>query len=285
MSIYRLLTKHLVVGLYITGVALALSSLSDNLRSTKVVAVPVVDREQALGIVKINNANPQTIGEVGKNLQSPTTFSAKSFRQASNSGSSRLLAEARRELQRMKSSVYSHRTAVEEARGIFNYDCSGLVNRLLKRTNPDAFQMLLAHAQSKRPKAEDYKQLIEDEQLIHSYSPWQRVNRTTDLMPGDLVVWLKPPKARSNSTGHIMIVAGPISSSPVRPNEILVPVIDSTKSPHGKTDSRYASESSGLGKGMIGLVVDQSSRPYAYYWSGGQSRKFYRTKIALARLQ
>jgi hypothetical protein len=50
---------------------------------------------------------------------------------------------------------------------------------------------------------------------------------------------------------------------------------DCSKSPHGKSDSRYAadgSEYSGLGKGLFRLYTDKKGKIVAYSWSTGNPK-------------
>lgn len=219
-----------------------------------------------------------------KEIATETSSVYASTLQVYNSGSIRLLEEIERQMTVMKTSEYAHRTQVDENEGIFIYDCSGLINYALQRSLPQAWQQLLNYTNNKRPRAKHYYEIVtQHDQSSESESGWQRIERVIDLSPGDIVVWLKPAEVQSKVTGHIMVVAGDVSVNPVRPKEQLIPVIDSTKSPHGRRDSRYP-DNNGLGKGTIGLVVDETGEPYGYYWRGGESTKLFQTEIALIRL-
>jgi len=111
---------------------------------------------------------------------------------------------------------------------------------------------------------------------------WMRVSTPLELRPGDIIVWLKPDSSDANSTGHIMIVAGDPIENPKRTGEVLVPVIDSTKSIHS-SDTRSPGQT-GLGKGIIGIMTDSSGLPTGYYWRGGKSRTFHETEMVFARI-
>jgi hypothetical protein len=67
---------------------------------------------------------PVVAGQEGEDSPAPTTGTPP----PEGSAGAALLAEVNRELSVMKSSAYSHRTHVDEASGLFDYDCSGLLN-------------------------------------------------------------------------------------------------------------------------------------------------------------
>jgi hypothetical protein len=71
--------------------------------------------------------------------------------------------------------------------------------------------------------------------------------------------------------------------NPTRADEILVTVADSASTPHAN-DSRTATQSTGLGTGTIGLVVDLQGAPVGYHPSGGSSTA-PSPEVKLGRLQ
>src|SRR5262249_13589691 len=70
-------------------------------------------------------------------------------------GHAALLAEVDREIAAMKRSSYTHRTHVDEASGVFEYDCSGFVNYALARSVPSAL-VELRRATVHRPLAKHF---------------------------------------------------------------------------------------------------------------------------------
>ena len=196
----------------------------------------------------------------------------------SQSGSKLLLNEANRQLARMTSSSYTHTTYVDEKTGTYNYDCSGFVGYALSRVVPSAFNAL----QHKRPVAADFYDHIVLSGSTPGSGGWMRVSTPLELLPGDIVVWLKPDSSDSTSTGHVMIVTGAPVKNPQRTGEVLVQVIDSTEFRHAK-DTRGPGQT-GLGKGTIGIMTDTSGRPTGYYWRGGESTLLQKTEIAFARI-
>ena len=191
----------------------------------------------------------------------------------------RLLQEGQRELRAMKSSRYQHDTDVDEAQGRFVFDCSGFLGHCLQRVDRRAYEALPVTSRTKnRPLAQDFFAAFEDR-----LAPWSRVQHPRNLKPGDIVAWLKAPESDSHNTGHVMLVRAHAYPNPERADEILVPIIDSTMSPHGE-DSRAKGET-GLGSGLIGILVDREGRPLAYRWKGGRSKDAVETRIALGRLE
>jgi hypothetical protein len=194
-----------------------------------------------------------------------------------------LLAEANRELAAMRASTYTHVTSVDEPSGTFDYDCSGFIDYALARVLPDAYVTLRA-ATTTRPVASSYESFFESAAADAGASRgrFRRVARVSDLVPGDIVAWLKPPALTSTNTGHVMIVHGAVQARGA--NEWLVPVIDSTSSPHGTSDSRSASGATGLGTGSMVLVVDLAGAPLQYRWSTWSGSAPYSTPIALGHI-
>lgn len=196
----------------------------------------------------------------------------------------RKLAEAMEAmLKSMRSSVYQHRTEIDESTGTINCDCSSLVGYLLGRDFPEHLLAVdgdLAPWRS-RPLAATFYQTIE-RAATHAHGPWRQVPRLLDARPGDLIVWRKPlaKLKKGSSTGHICVVAGKPEVD--AEGRIRVRVIDSTNRPH-TNDTRKANES-GLGAGEIWFQVDQDGRPIAY-WRRPDGKAVRSNPILVGRLQ
>ena len=195
-----------------------------------------------------------------------------------------VLTEASRELTVMKSSTYDHTTSIDESKGIFNFDCSGFVGYDLANVLPDAIATVRTETSVARPLAKDFEAFFASIPAGKSKGRWHRVLRAADLVPGDVVAWLKPADVISSNTGHVMIVHATPTKNPRRADEYIVPVIDSTASPHGVADSR-APSGTGLGSGTIGLLVDAAGAPYGYRWTGGISANDEITTISLGHVE
>jgi hypothetical protein len=192
-----------------------------------------------------------------------------------------LLLEAERQLSLMRTSVYQHRTDVDEASGRFNYDCSGFLDYALQKISPEAYAELpISKQSSKRPLAQDFYTLFSHSTKKSTH--WERIRKVSHVRAGDIVVWLRPSDSDSKNTGHVMIVKSQPSVNPRQTNEFLIPVVDSTSSPHAQ-DSRPKGQT-GLGVGVIGAIVDSKGEPIAYHWRGGESKREEKTPIAFGRI-
>jgi hypothetical protein len=139
-----------------------------------------------------------------------------------------LLSEIDRELGRMKSGTYVHRTSIDEAGGRFDFDCSGFAGYALNGAAPTAWEELRAASPGHlaRPLAKHFERFFESLSPGAARGHWQRVGRVSDLEPGDVVAWLRPADVSSKSTGHVVIVRGRVVPDANR--AFLVPVADST---------------------------------------------------------
>ena len=195
----------------------------------------------------------------------------------------RLLREGQREVAALRASRYDHRTSVDEAQGRFDFDCSGFLDYTLGRVDPEALARLpITSKFKKRSLAQDYFHFF-DELPESGQTPWKPVHLARNLKPGDIVAWLKAADSDSHNTGHVMLVREHAYPNPERPEEILVPILDSTMSPHA--DDSRAKGQNGLGRGLIGILVDSAGRPHSYRWKGGQSKVPVSTQIAFGRLE
>jgi hypothetical protein len=199
------------------------------------------------------------------------------------SAASILASEAARELAAMKESTYSHTTNVVESTGTFDYDCSGFIDYALSRVLPAQLASLASAEGVTRPLAKHYEAFFAGLPATGK-GGWKRVEHAIDLQPGDVVAWLKPADVVSTNTGHVLMVRGAVKPNPARADEILVPIYDSTSSPHGSTDSR-APSGEGLGTGTIGVLIDAKGAPVGYRWTGGVSVKLEYTSVALGHLE
>ncbi len=209
------------------------------------------------------------------------TFGLSYAASPQSSENSPLLQEAERQLSAKQTSTYQHLTNVDETSGRYNYDCSGFLDYSLQRVIPEAYTELpISKAKAHRPLAQDFYTLFASK--TQDAQHWERIRKASDLRGGDVVAWLRPQDNDSKNTGHVMLVRAKPSPNPNQPNEILIPVIDSTSSPHAR-DSRHKGES-GLGTGTIGVIINGEGEPISYHWRGGESRRTETTPIAFGRV-
>lgn len=200
------------------------------------------------------------------------------------SAQSALLAEVDRQLGAVKSSTYLHHAHVDEASGAFDYDCSGFLDYALARVVPDALAAVQATT-PRRPRSKDYVAFLAKIPPGEARGRWERVGLVKDLVPGDVIVWLKPADSPSTNTGHTMIVHGPPSPDPEHAGAFVVPIVDSTEHPHVPGDARAPDHRTGLGRGEIVLLTDGAGAAVGYRWSRGRKSREKATTIALGRLR
>jgi hypothetical protein len=161
-------------------------------------------------------------------------------------------------------------------------DCSGLINGLLERAGSPSLKHLRSAA-FRVPQAKDYYDLISRE------DGFRRIDSVAEVLPGDIVaVKYLPGHAPSSwdaGTGHVMLVdARPLPrKKDTRPlvdgtRQWEVTIIDSSKSPHGRDDTRQMEDGSrrdGVGRGIFRLYSDEQGKPVGYSWSIAGSSNFY----------
>jgi hypothetical protein len=198
-------------------------------------------------------------------------------------GRLRLLEAAEHVLSTMKLSRYQHVTQVDEANGIYNFDCSGFVDYLLQQTLPDALAVIKYHPNRlNRPYHQDYYRFFARLGSMDNSGEWHAVHGPSDLLPGDVIAWLRPNESNYNGTGHVMIVRSNPTVDSKRSNELNTQIIDSTRSHHA-FDSRV-NGANGVGTGTISLVMNTTGNSVGFRWSDGQSTRIEYTRIAFGEL-
>jgi hypothetical protein len=105
-------------------------------------------------------------------------------------------------------------------------------------------------------------------------SPFIRVERVADLAAGDVVAVTYADDL--DDSGHVVMIAGaperttggPVSQENAGLQQWAVPIVDSTKSPHGRADSRAATGQQGVGRGHMRFYADPVTGGLAgYAWS------------------
>ena len=178
---------------------------------------------------------------------------------------------ARRLLASVKSTSYSHHSAIDEDSGSFVTDCSGLVTWLLRQNLPGHLAAIpIKHGRS-HPVAVDFQ-----EAFAASATGWQCVVRVQDVRPGDVLAWRYLNPKPGKSTGHVMVIDS--AATPDGENVFSVAVIDSTTAPH---DDDTRSEFDGVGRGTIHLRVDADGAPVEV--RGKTSSAFHKRAFAIGR--
>ncbi|HYV36732.1 MAG TPA: hypothetical protein VE988_13580 [Gemmataceae bacterium] len=156
-------------------------------------------------------------------------------------------------------------------------DCSGFVDTLFQHSYGYDEEQFKKWFGSKRPTAARYHDAIVDK------TGFTRVLLVKDILPGDLLAikYL----VRKDNTGHIMVVsAAPQKMQAKEPTKAgtvqwQVKVIDSSKSGHGNTDTRYkkgadGKDHDGLGEGIFRIYADQQGKVAGFAWSTLKASKF-----------
>ena len=116
---------------------------------------------------------------------------------------------------------------------------------------------------------------------INASRGFARVDRVTNVAPGDIIAVLYPPGSRP--TGHVMVADSAArlrsATAPIVPDttQYEVDVIDSSSTGHGPSDTRSSGNGqfhSGVGKGTLRLFVDPSGTIVGYSWSTLAVSKF-----------
>lgn len=143
-------------------------------------------------------------------------------------------------------------------------ECSSFVTLLWQHTfgwTPDTFKNWMGLSS---PNAAMYHD------TIAQHNGFTQLTTVDQIRPGDIIAIVYYPEYQSPS-GHVMIVQGTPqlnSSAPLVANttQWTIPVIDSSSSYHGKTDTRYT-HPGGIGQGIFRLYTNPDGTVAGYTWS------------------
>jgi hypothetical protein len=107
---------------------------------------------------------------------------------------------AEQDLHLVKETHYQHKTHIDKAAGVFDLDCSGFVDHLVKQVAPQQYDRFPIELRHTRPRAEVYYQFFVD--LAETPKPgWRAVSRFAELRRGDLIAWKKETTAGNRRYG------------------------------------------------------------------------------------
>lgn len=194
-----------------------------------------------------------------------------------------VMAVVRRVEARLRTTRYVHSTRVVESEGRFDWDCSGMAAWVLARATPRAHATVMARNGRGRPVASDYHDVIAAAPVGRERGGWTRLARASELRPGDVIAWRRPPSVASRNTGHVAFVVAPARRIDREGRRWSVRVVDSTSIPHGD-DTRPRAHQSGFGYGTIVVHYDDPrGEATGYGWYGLATRLDFRTHLALGR--
>ncbi len=167
--------------------------------------------------------------------------------------------------------------------------CSTLLTALLKQSeglSSDDFEVWLG---STSPYAADYYEAIVSE------NGFTAIRRLDQVRAGDIIAISYANDPDATTTGHIAIVDRvPLPRSATAPlvpgtRQYAITIIDSSKSGHGKSDTRKTDDGyvSGVGKGVMRLYTDTEGRIVGHTWSLYSNSLYYgedTRELAIGRL-
>lgn len=167
-------------------------------------------------------------------------------------------------------------------------DCSGFLNLLFGKAYGYSREDYFAWTGRARPVAKVWYETIKDGK---GFKP---IATAQEIRPGDVLAIKYEPGGEN--TGHILIAAGAAREKDAKKPVVEdtrqweLPVIDSSKSPHGPKDTRKADDGTsgtGVGAGVLRLYTDEKGVPAGYAWSFFANSEFRAVKdrpIAVGRL-
>jgi len=225
-------------------------------------------QDTAAPVSTISESTEKTVTAVAGTAGYPTAPSTRSIvdQLVTVKSDNTVWHEAYRMFLNMKSTEYVHPPyTVDNVAGIYKFDCLGFVDHVLMNADPAAYKKI---GKGVNPSIESYANYFNK---LNTKTPdvagWTKVEHPIDLRPGDICLWLEP---NTLDTGHMWIIAGEPKINPKRSSEVIVRIFDSSiaHSDDSRTGSAYKT---GLGSGILGMMVDGESNPIGLYWEGGVS--------------
>lgn len=176
-----------------------------------------------------------------------------------NPASRSIHEEATRILNSIQSTKYEHRTDIDEAKGKYHCDCSGLVGYVLNRSVGKDGTGALGDGR-KRPLAMDYEKFFAKAATKRDReSRWQRIEKLADARPGDIIAW-RHEVPKPGNTGHVIIV----DERPVLEPDGLVRVVYIDSTTLSQPDDTRPDGVTGVGRGTMWFTMDDAGRPVAH---------------------
>jgi hypothetical protein len=166
-----------------------------------------------------------------------------------------IVDHARKILESIRTSSYSHKTDIDESAGRYVCDCSEFVVHVLRKCAPETLAAIQRTSEHKRPLAVDFHAAFMAAPAEHG--SLRRIRKLADARMGDMIAWRVAEIVKGESTGHVMIVDEP----PVADGQDVyrLVVIDSTSLPHANDTRKDGA--SGVGRGTIWVRVNADDEP------------------------
>lgn len=193
----------------------------------------------------------------------PLRVEGLEYPEAASYAARKVIARIDRLDQKIVSSAYSHRLSIDVKAGRFDWDCSAMVNWVLRRAAPKAYAAL----DRDRPVAVSYVRTIAAAPKHKARNGWRELRGIQELQPGDVFAWRRPPDFASSNTGHVGFVLSAPKAVEGWDNAWWVRIVDASRYTH-RQDTRDPGGDGGFGAGTLVFVTDDEGRPVAYGWRG-----------------
>ena len=155
----------------------------------------------------------------------------------------RIFTEAQRILANTKETTYSHTTQVDESKGKYDLDCTGLCRYILQRVLSAHLAAIVKWGGRDAPRAVEFCDFFQSRPKEgDDGSGWICVERLMDARPGDMLTYRRDHWNPGENTGHAMILAAEPAAE--KDGLVRVEVIDSSSMPPG--DPKRAAGSTGV---------------------------------------
>jgi hypothetical protein len=155
-------------------------------------------------------------------------------------------------------------------------DCSSFVTQLLQASYDISDATFTSWTGEADPEAEDYYAAAIENRGFIAY------NSVHSIEAGDLFI-IKYTGAQKD-TGHMVVITaaptyvGVSERTGVEGYQVYtLPILDVTGSPHGSSDSRYATAQDGIGTGYMRLYTDSAGNLITYQWNDYPNGVIYST--------
>jgi len=168
-------------------------------------------------------------------------------------------------------------TGISGATMMYNAsDCSSFITKLLQASYGFTNANFTSWTGESDPEAEDY---YDAAMANKGFSAFRNVN---SIRSGDLFI-IKYTGSQKD-TGHIVLITAPPTYVGVSTRSGVegclvydLPILDVTSSPHGPSDSRYATGQPGIGTGVMRIYTDSAGNLVTYQWSNLPNGSIYST--------
>ncbi len=178
---------------------------------------------------------------------------------AANPAAKSVHQEATRILNSIQFTKYEHRTDIDEKKGVYKCDCSGLVGYVLNRSVGKDGSGALGDGRD-RPLAMHYEKFFAAAPTKpDGKSRWQRIERLADARPGDVIAW-RHEVPKPGNTGHVIIV----DQRPTLEKDGLVRLVYIDSTTLQQEDDSRPDGVTGVGRGTMWFEVDDEGRAVAH---------------------